>query len=131
MRFKNGNIELEPSGWLGDWISSRTGAKVKIHGRKDGGVVIKPIANWEKHEKDISKNNANALSSIFTSVKKKQLNLIQRFKNANEAWDIAKCGSLNGVKNETSKEDATLSDLNLTYIMEHQIRNLEKELFVV
>lgn len=94
-------------------------------------MVIKPIANWEKHEKDISKNNANALSSIFTSVKKKQLNLIQRFKNANEAWDIAKCGSLNGVKNETSKEDATLSDLNLTYIMEHQIRNLEKELFVV
>lgn len=29
-RMKNGNIELELSGWLGDWMWSQPGVKLKV-----------------------------------------------------------------------------------------------------
>ena len=55
---------------------------------KDGVVVNKPLAKWTKREKEMSRCNAKALCGIFTSVKKKQFDLIQGCKNAKEAWDI-------------------------------------------
>lgn len=55
---------------------------------KDGVVVTKPISKWTKREKEMSWYNTKALSGIFTSVHKKQLNLIQGCTNAKEAWDI-------------------------------------------
>ena len=55
---------------------------------KDGVLVNKPLAKWTKREKDMSRYTAKALFGIFTSVEKKQLDLIQGCKDAKEAWDI-------------------------------------------
>ena len=70
------------------WAAVEDGYEVSKTVDKDGIVVNKPIAKWTKHEKEMSRYNAKALCGIFTSAKKKHLDLIQGCKNAKEAWDI-------------------------------------------
>ena len=67
------------------WASVEDGYEVPKTVDKDGVVVNKPLAKWTKREKEMSKYNAKALCGIFTSVKKKQFDLIQGCKNAKEA----------------------------------------------
>lgn len=64
------------------WASVEDGYEVPKTVDKDGVVVNKPLAKWTKREKDMSRHNAKALFGIFTSVTKKQLDLIQGCKNA-------------------------------------------------
>ncbi|KAF3592546.1 hypothetical protein DY000_02022616 [Brassica cretica] len=70
------------------WASVEDGYEVPKTIDKDAVVVNEPLAKWTKREKEMSRYNAKALCGIFTSVKKKQVDLIQGCKNAKEAWDI-------------------------------------------
>lgn len=70
------------------WAAVEDGYEGPKAVEKDGVVVIRLISRWTNREKETLRHNAKAVSSIFTSVKKKQFNLIQGCTNAREAWDI-------------------------------------------
>ncbi|KAF8102807.1 hypothetical protein N665_0194s0021 [Sinapis alba] len=101
------------------WAALEDGYEVLKAVEKNGVVVIKPISKWEKREKEMSRYNTKSLSSIFTSIKKKQLNMIQGCTNAKEAWDIlqthfegTKKMELDGVNNHTEVKVATAETTN-------------------
>ncbi|KAG7568130.1 Zinc finger CCHC-type superfamily [Arabidopsis thaliana x Arabidopsis arenosa] len=69
------------------WTAVEDGYEVPKIEEKDGSIVTKPKAKWTKNEKTMSRYNAKALSTIFTSVNKNQFKLIQGCESAKEAWD--------------------------------------------
>ncbi|KAG7533848.1 Zinc finger CCHC-type superfamily [Arabidopsis thaliana x Arabidopsis arenosa] len=69
------------------WTAVEDGYEVPKIEERDGSIVTKPKAKWTKNEKTMSRYNAKALSTIFTSVNKNQFKLIQGCESAKEAWD--------------------------------------------
>ncbi|WZZ70033.1 hypothetical protein YC2023_081403 [Brassica napus] len=102
------------------WASVEDGYEVPKAVDKDGVVVNKPLAKWTKREKEMSKYNAKALCGIFTSVKKKQLDLIQGCKNAKEAWDILQLHFEGTEKVKSSRMDFFKSKFENLKMEEHE-----------
>ena len=102
------------------WASVEDGYEVPKTVDKDGVVVNKPLAKWTKHEKEMSKYNAKALCGIFTSVKKKQFDLIQGCKNAKEAWDILQLHFEGTEKVKSSRIDFFKSKFENLKMEEHE-----------
>ena len=56
--------------------------------QEDGLKTLKLKTKWTATEKNLSKFNAKALDTIFSSIDGKQFELIQGCESAKEAWDI-------------------------------------------
>ena len=65
------------SGWEEPWVM-----------QEDGLKTLKLKTKWTATEKNLSKFNAKALDTIFSSIDGKQFELIQGCESAKEAWDI-------------------------------------------
>ena len=65
------------SGWEEPWVM-----------QEDDLKTLKSKKKWTATEKKLSKFNAKALDTIFSSVDRKQFELIQSCESAKEAWDI-------------------------------------------
>lgn len=65
------------SGWEEPWVM-----------QEDGLKIPKLKTKWTATEKKLSRFNARALDTIFSSVDGKQFELIQGCESAKEAWDI-------------------------------------------
>ncbi|KAF8044900.1 hypothetical protein N665_6044s0001 [Sinapis alba] len=70
------------------WTVVQSGWEEPFVMQEDGLKTPKPKTKWTATEKKLSKFNAKALDTIFTSVDGKQFELIQGCESAKEAWDI-------------------------------------------
>ena len=95
------------SGWEEPWVM-----------QEDDLKTLKSKKKWTATEKKLSKFNAKALDTIFSSVDGKQFELIQSCESAKEAWDILQ-NAFEGTENVRRKrldllasqfEDIRISD---------------------